>query len=118
MTDAERMAEIYPILYAFENSMREFIDGHLAAAYGDKWHDDPKIVNTTVKGRVERNRNAEVRHRYHSRRNARFVYYTDLGDLPLIAHSENGWKVFRSLLPTDKWLHGRVEVIEASRNLR
>jgi hypothetical protein len=118
MTDAERMAEVYLILYAFENSMREFIDGHLAAAYGDKWHDDPKIVNTTVKGRVERNRNAEVRHRYHSRRNARFVYYTDLGDLPLIAHSENGWKVFRSLLPTDKWLHGRVEVIEASRNLR
>lgn len=117
MTDAVRMAGVYPILYAFENSMREFIDGHLTATYGDEWHDDPKIVNTTVKGRVERNRNAEARHRYHSRRNARFVYYTDLGDLPLIAHSENGWKVFKPLFPTDKWLHGRVEVIEASRNV-
>jgi len=117
MTDATRMAEVYPLLYAFENSMREFIDGHLTVAYGEKWSDDPKIVNTDVKKRVARNRNAEARHRYHSKRNARFIYYTDLGDLPLIAHSENGWKVFRPLFPTDKWLHGRVEVIEASRNV-
>lgn len=117
MTDAARMADVYPILYAFENSMREFIDGHLSDTYGDNWHDDPKIVNTAIKARVERNRNAEARHRYHSRRNARFVYYTDLGDLPAIAHSENGWKVFKKLFPSDKWLHGRVEVIEASRNV-
>jgi hypothetical protein len=117
MDDARRMAAIYPVLYAFENSMREFIDGHLTTTYGDKWHDDPKIVNTPTKSRVERNRNAEARHRYHSRRTARFIYYTDLGDLPLIANSENGWKVFKSLFPSDKWLHGRVEVIEASRNV-
>jgi hypothetical protein len=117
MAEAVQMADIYPLLYAFENSMREFVDGHLTVAYGDKWHDDPLIVNTTIRGRVERNRNAEARHRYHSRRNARFVYYTDLGDLPLIAHSQNGWKVFKLLLPSDKWLHGRVEVIEASRNV-
>lgn len=117
MDEAERMAAVYPLLYAFENSMREFVDGHLTAAYGDKWSDDPKIVTGTMKGRVERNQNAEARHRYHSRRSARFVYYTDLGDLPLIAHSEKGWKVYKSLFPSDKWLHGCVEVIEASRNV-
>jgi hypothetical protein len=117
MVDAERMAEVYPVLYAFENSMREFIDGHLTAAYGDKWWDDPKIVNTTIRKRVERNRNAESRHRYHSRRTARPIYYTDIGDLPDIATSENGWKILKPLLPTDKWLYGRVEVIEASRNV-
>ena len=114
---AVRMAEVYPMPYTFENSMREYIDGHLTAAYGDRWHDDPRIVSTTIKGRVERNRNAEAKHRYHSRRNARFIYYTDLGDLPAIAHGENGWKVFNGLFPTDKWLHGRVEVIETSRNV-
>ena len=37
--------------------------------------------------------------------------------LPLIAHSENGWKIFKSLLPSARWLDGRVEVIEASRNV-
>lgn len=117
MDDAERMALVYPLLYAFENSMREFIDGHLTDAYGDKWWDDPKIVNTTIRKRVERNRNSEKRHRYHSRRTERFIYYTDIGDLPDIATSQNGWKVFKSLLPSDKWLYGRVEVIEASRNV-
>jgi len=116
-TDAIRMAEVYPLLYTFENSMREYIDGHLTAAHGDGWNEDPRIVSTGIKGRVERNRSAEAKHRYHSRRNARFIYYTDLGDLPTIAHSENGWKVFSVLFPTDKWLHGRVEVIEASRNV-
>jgi hypothetical protein len=118
MEDAVRMAEIYSVLYAFENSMREWIDGHLTAAYGSKWNDDPKIVNTTMRGRVARNRAAEDRSRYHSRRDQRFIYYTDLGDLPDIAHSENGWKVFKPpMLPSDKWLHGRVEVIEMSRNV-
>lgn len=116
--DAARMAEIYPVLYAFENSMREWIDGHLTAAYGSKWHEDPKIVTTGMRERVARNRDAEDRSRYHSRRNAPFIYYTDLGDLPAITHSENGWKVFKPpMLPSDKWLHGRVEVIEMSRNV-
>lgn len=115
--DAERMAEVYPKLYAFENSMREYIDGHLTAVYGDVWWDDPKIVNTAIRRRVDRNRNAETNHRYHSKRNARPIYYTDIGDLPDIATSENGWRVFKALLPSDKWLYGRVEVIEASRNV-
>lgn len=118
MEDAVRMAAIYPVLYAFENSMREWIDGHLTAAYGAKWHEDPKIVSTGMRERVARNRAAEDRNRYHSRRDARFIYYTDLGDLPAITRSENGWKVFKPpMLPSDTWLHGRVEVIEMSRNV-
>jgi hypothetical protein len=117
MDDAVRMATIYPVLYTFENSMRSFIDGHLTTIYGGEWHDDPKIVSTQINARVKRNRAAEARHRYHSRRNAKFIYYTDLGDLPLIVHSENGWKAFKALFPSDKWLHGRIEVIEASRNV-
>lgn len=45
-TDAVRMAEVYPMLYVFENSMREYIDGHLTATYGDKWHEDTQIAGT------------------------------------------------------------------------
>ncbi len=97
--------------------MREFLDGHLTQTYGRNWHDDPKIIGNKVRERVARNRNAEGRQRYHSTRTARFIYYTDLGDLPLIAHSENGGKVFNPLFPSDKWMHGLVEAIEASRNV-
>ena len=119
MDDARRMAEVYPLLYAFENSVREFIDGHLTATYGPNWSDDTKIVNSDMKKRVDRNRNAEKRHRYHSTRSARFIYYTDIGDLPLIVQSQNGWKVFKGLkaFPSDKWLAARIETVEPSRNV-
>jgi len=116
MEDARRMAEVYAVLYAFENSMREFIDGHLTAAYGATWWDDPKIVNGDMRKIVERNRSSEKRHRYHSARNARVIYYTDIGHLPLLVQSANGWKVFKAIFPSDRWLAARVEVVETSRN--
>jgi hypothetical protein len=126
--EANRMAEIYPIFYALENSVRQYIDGHLTEAYGDRWHEDPKIVGVKVRAVVERNRNAAARARYHGRRNARFIYYhgrrnarfiyyTDLGHLPAIVHSENGWKVFNPLFPSDRWLYGIIDPVEASRNV-
>lgn len=117
MEDARRMAEVYAVLYAFENSMREFIDGHLTAAYGDNWWNDPKIVTADMRKIVERNRSAEKRHRYHSARNARAIYSTDIGHLPLLVQSENGWKLFKGIFPSDKWLGARVEVVETSRNV-
>ena len=71
--------DVYPLLYAFENSVREFIDGHLIAAYGANWYDDPKIVSTDVRRTVERNRKADTENRTHSARNARPIYYTTFG---------------------------------------
>ena len=115
--EAERMAAVYPLLYVFENSVREFVDGHLAAVHGKDWWNDPQIVSTAVRKTVERNKKAEEKHRYHSKRGARDIYYTNLGDLPTITNSENGWKVFRKLFPSDKWLSALVEKVETSRNV-
>jgi hypothetical protein len=117
LDDAIRMAEVYPLLYTFENSVREFIDGHLADAYGPNWHDDPHIVRTGTRDKVERNRNSEAKTRYHSSRKARFIYYTDIGDLPLIAKSRNGVKVLQPLFPSESWFPSIVEKVEASRNV-
>jgi Swt1-like HEPN len=117
MAEAEKMAAVYPVLYAFENSMREFIDGHLTAEYGRDWWDDTKIVSTGVRANVDRARNAEAKNRYHSSRSARPIYYTNVGDLALITQSANGWKVFKKHFPSDKWYPGLVERIETSRNV-
>ena len=73
--------KVYPLLYAFENSVREFIDGHLTAAYGKDWYDEPKLVYTDVRKTVERNRKADDENRTHSARNARPIYYTTFGEL-------------------------------------
>jgi hypothetical protein len=111
------MAAVYPLLYAFENSVREFVDGHLMAAFGKDWWDDPKIVSPGVRKIVDRNKASEARHRYHSRRTARPIYYTEIAQLGSITMSERGWSIFRKLLPSDKWLPGVIEKIEVSRNV-
>jgi len=115
--EAERMAAVYPLLYAFENSVREFVDGHLTATLGRQWFDDGRVVSETIRRTVKRNQDAEGRHRYHSRRSARPIYYTNIDDLGAIVQSEKGWPVFKQIFPSDKWLPGIIEKIEASRNV-
>jgi hypothetical protein len=115
--DAERMASVYPMLYAFENSVREFVDGHLAQQLGRDWFDNPKVVSSSVRKTVERNKAAEGLHRYHSSRNARPLYYTNVADLSAITTSEGAWPIFKALFPSDKWLGALIERIEASRNV-
>jgi hypothetical protein len=115
--EAERMAAVYPMLYAFENSVREFIDGHLAAKLGKDWFDDPRIVGKKTRDTVERNKAAEGRNRYHSRRSARAIHYTNIDDLSAIMMSQKGWQVFKSMFPSDRWLPSIIEKVEASRNV-
>jgi hypothetical protein len=118
--DLDRMAQVvYPVLYIFENSAREFLDGHLSAAFDPKWFDDSKIVSRDVREGVERNRTAEDKNRYHSRRNARPIYYTDLGHLATITESEKGEKLFvkGKLFPRKTWFPELVQSFAVSRNV-
>jgi len=115
--EAERMAAVYPMLYAFENSVREFVDGHLTEKLGKDWFGDSKVVGKKTRDTVERNKAAEGRHRYHSRRSARPIYYTNIDDLGSIMMSEKGWAVFKPMFPSDKWVPALIEKIEASRNV-
>ncbi len=119
MREAERMAtKVYPLLYAFENSAREFIDGHLTAAYGPDWWNDPKLVSRDVRRAVDISRKAEAENRTHAARNARPIYYTTFGDLVLIVQSEKGAKVFkRPLFPRATWFPELVKASEHSRNI-
>jgi hypothetical protein len=116
--EAERMAVVYPTFYAFENSVREFVDGHLMAEYGKDWWDDPKVVSKPVRDTVERDRTAGGSYPDNRPRKARPIYYTNLGDLVLITASEKGWSVFKPpMFPSDKWFPALVERVEASRNI-
>jgi HEPN superfamily Swt1-like protein len=117
--DATLMAkDVYPLLYAFENSAREFIDGHLVVTYGSDWWDDSKLVSTGVRRTVEISRRAERENRTHGARNARPIYYTTFGDLVSIVESENGRKVFKPpLFPRATWFTELVKSSEHSRNI-
>jgi hypothetical protein len=114
----EMATKVYPLLYAFENSVREFIDGHLTATYGPEWWDEPKLVSTDVRRTVEISRKAEAENRTHSARNARPIYYTTFGDLVAIVLSEKGAKVFkRPLFPRPTWFPELVKASEHTRNI-
>lgn len=117
--DAEQMARhVYPLLYAFENSAREFIDGHLTTVYGKDWWDDPKLVGTAPRRTVEIARKAAAEDRTHSARNDRPIYYTTFGDLVSIVESEQGRKVFkRPLFPRPSWFTELVKSSEHTRNI-
>jgi hypothetical protein len=118
--DAETMAgRVYPVLYVFENSAREFLDGHLTEAFGSDWFQDSKIVSRGIRDIVERNRSAEKKNRYHSKRKARSIYYTDLSHLATISESEKGEKLFvkGKLFPRKTWFPEMVGHFEVSRNV-
>jgi hypothetical protein len=118
MRDAERMAEVYPLLYVFENSAREFIDGHLTQKYGKDWWNDPKLVAKDVRDAVEISRKAEAENRTHTSRKARPIYYTNFGHLVRIVQSENGVKVFKPpLFPRPTWFPELVKSSEHTRNI-
>jgi hypothetical protein len=116
--DAMQMAtKVYPLLYAFENSAREFIDGHLTAAYGIDWWNDPKLVSKPVRDSVEISKKAEAENRTHSAKNARPIYYTTFGSLVLIVQSDKGTKIFKKpLFPRPTWFPELVKASEHSRN--
>jgi Swt1-like HEPN len=116
--EAERMAEVYPLLYVFENSAREFIDGHLTQKFGKDWWDDPKLVSTDVRKTVEIARKAEAENRFHTSDKARPIYYTTFGDLVKIVESEKGRTVFKKpLFPRPTWFTELVKSSEHMRNI-
>jgi Swt1-like HEPN len=118
VADAKRMAErAYPVLYVFENSVREFVDGHLRAEYGKDWWDRPKLVAKGPRESYERNKRAQGNNRWVERKNAHPIYYTELGHLADIVTSEDGWKVFKPILNDQAWVRQHVRAFEVPRNI-
>jgi hypothetical protein len=119
--EAVRMSKrVYPLLYVFENSIREYVDGHLAVAHGSKWYEEASstLVSSDVRKAVERARKADDEERWHSARNARPIYYTELENLALIVTSQDGWMVFGPpRFPRQAWFTELIHSAKVSRNI-
>lgn len=115
---AKKMAErAYPVLYVFENSAREFVHGHLKAAYGKDWWDREKLVPKGPREAYKRNKGAQGRNRWVERKNAHPIYYTELGHIADIITSDEGWKVFKPILNDQSWVKQHVRAFEVPRNV-
>lgn len=113
--EANRMAEVYPDLYVFENLMRYVVMNLLDKKHGKNWFTEPEVVPNQVAKKVKDRKNKEGENRWHSERGGHAIFYTDFGDLSSII-SKN-WDEFKTVFPNLRWIQTRLEETELSRNI-
>lgn len=108
------MATVYQQLFLFENSVRFFIIAKLNDFTGSShWWKD-KVPNE-VRRNVENRKKKEEQNRWHPRRNAHNLFYTDFSDLKLII--KRNWDCFKRFFPNQPWIEGKLQELEFSRNI-
>jgi Swt1-like HEPN len=104
----------YLALFCLENAVRELVGERMTEANGTDWWDGTGVSND-VKKRVQTRQEKEGVNRWHIRRGAQEIYYTDFGDL--ISIIRNNWTTFEDLFPDQNWVTNRLSELEASRNI-
>lgn len=113
INSAHRNAELYPIVYIFENSVRNVVSIVMQTAFGDDWWD--RKVSETIKRNVKIRQSEEKQYPWHSQRGAHPIFYTDISDLRTIINTYNKEfkKVFGKIPRVELW----IEEIEKTRNV-
>lgn len=113
INEAAEMAKVYPVVYLFENSIRNLIRSVMGVKHGKDWW------NTKVSRRIRENvQNRKAREkivRWHGKRGAHPIFYTDIDDLKSIITTN--WSDFHDIFPKLSWVTNTIDVIEVSRNV-
>lgn len=115
--EARQMATVYPFLYVFENSVREFIRTTLEDIHGKNWWDTS--VSTETKNKAAGRQGKQGASRYYGKKAPHPLYLVDLDDLRNIII--RNWKDFEPKLPklpnTQAWIINTIQMIEEIRNI-
>jgi len=115
--EARKMATIYPFLYVFENSVRDFIRTTLENIHGKNWWDTS--VSTETKNKASNRQDKQGASRYYGMKAPHPIYLVDLDDLRNIII--RNWKDFEPNLPklpnTQAWTINTLQMIEEIRNI-
>ncbi|HEY2296115.1 MAG TPA: Swt1 family HEPN domain-containing protein [Jatrophihabitans sp.] len=103
----------YLAFFCLENAVRELVVERMTEAKGADWW--ATGASTDLRNKVESRQQKEGTNRWHIRRGAQEIYYTDFGDLTTIIR--NNWAVFEDLFPDQNWITNRLAELEASRNI-
>ena len=103
----------YLAFFCLENSVRELISERLSENHGTDWWN--ARVSTSIRERVQKRQEKEGKNRWHMRRGEQQIFYTDFGDLKSII--QNNWTDFEDLFPDQNWIAGKLDELEASRNI-
>lgn len=113
LEDAKRMANVYPVVYVFENSVRNLILSVMEAKFGKDWWNNR--VGLKLKQKVKDRIEKEDKNRWHGKRGAHPIFYTDIDDLKSVVSSN--WTEFQDIFPELQWITGKIDEIEMSRNV-
>lgn len=103
----------YLAFFCFENSARELVTERLAERKGGEWWEES--ASTKLRDKVTKRQEGEGRDRWHMRRGASEIYYTDFSDLASLIR--NNWEHFEDLFPDINWVVSRFDELEKSRNI-
>jgi hypothetical protein len=113
--EAKIMAEkVYPVLYVFENSVRDVIASVLEANFGADWWE--KAVPDPIKKEVAKRMKKEGKEAWHSKRGIP-IQHADLPWLADIVSDPNLWPYFKSILPRQNWLDSVIDDMNVSRRV-
>lgn len=106
VAEAKQMAEkVYPMLYLFENSLRDVIERVLKAEYGADWWTNGAPPGPRKK--ASERKAHEKADPWHGRRGAREIDYVDLSDLWLIV--KHNWRLFKGIFPSGQaWVESLI----------
>lgn len=111
---AHKMAELYIILYCYENSVRKFIDKVLSVKYGENWWDSVK--NRELDDKFKSRKSKEDKEKWVTSRNgSNPLFYLDWTDLVKLIRKEE--TEFISYVNEIKWVELRFEELERLRNV-
>lgn len=105
-------SNLYPVVYLFENSVRNVIKRILYSSHGADWWN--KCTSKDVKRNVDNRINKEKDSPWHNARGADPIFYTDIGDLKSIFTVNNS--NFRPILGKLETIYIWIEEIEKTRN--
>ncbi|MBN8585868.1 MAG: hypothetical protein J0M37_12310 [Ignavibacteria bacterium] len=118
VSDAKNMANAFILLYIFENSIRNFINLVMSKIYGVNWWDtkiNGKHLNSLSKKVTDR-KQQENENRYHSKRGAHEIYYTDVIDLYKIIHQYYN-DLEKYLKEKKSFIENMIDVINKTRRI-
>jgi Swt1-like HEPN len=90
----------YLAFFCLENAVRELVSERMSEAKGPDWWS--AAASLAIKRKVEERQAKEGLNRWHIRRGAHEIYYTDFGDL--VAIIRNNWESFEDLFPDQNCL--------------
>jgi hypothetical protein len=115
---AKSMSEVYPLIYIFENSIRNFVRITMDKAYPGGWWNEKRIPNGPKK-KAESRKKEEGKNLWHGSRSNNMLDYIDLDELEnIISHNTQILTLYFRGLPKDlDWLKIKIKEIYPSRNV-